>query len=94
LTKHLLSPALAAAEQILPRNENAIIDGFNARNGIIREGYAGVLGAPPKLRPRPFEIIFETPQAAPQYLQEKALVVALQTILTEYRKFIAYAPNL
>ena len=94
LTKHLLRPALAAAEQILPCNENAIIDGFNARNGIIREGYRGVLSAPPKLRPRPFEIIFETPQAAPHYLQEKALVVALQTILTEYRKFIAYAPNL
>ena len=46
------------------------------------------------MQPRPFEIVFETPHAAPQYLQEKALVVALQTILTEYRKLIAYAPNL
>jgi hypothetical protein len=27
-------------------------------------------------------------------LKELALVAALQTILTEYRKFIAYAPNL
>jgi len=26
--------------------------------------------------------------------KEAALIVALQTILTEYRKFIAYAPNL
>ena len=39
-------------------------------------------------------LIFETPQAAPHYLQEKALVVAWQTILSEYRKFTAYAPNL
>jgi hypothetical protein len=39
-------------------------------------------------------VILETPHAAPQYLQEKALVIALQTILAEYRKLIAYAPNL
>ncbi len=94
LTKHLLAPALSAAGQILPLNENEIIDGFAARDGIIHEGYQGVLTAPPQLNPRPFEIIFETPHAAPQYLQERALVVAMQTILTEYRKFIAYAPNL
>jgi murein peptide amidase A len=94
LTKHLLRPALAAAAQILPRNENSTIDGFNARDGIIREGYQGVLSAPPRLKPRPFEIVFETPHAAPQYQQENALVLAMQTILTEYRKFIAYASNL
>jgi hypothetical protein len=94
LTKHLLQPALAAAEQILPRNQDEVIDGFQARDGIITRGYEGVLSAPPKVRPRPFEIVLETPQAAPQYLKETALVVALQTILTEYRKFIAYAPNL
>ena len=39
LTQHLLKPALAAAEQLLPRNEGDIIDGFQARNGIIRGGY-------------------------------------------------------
>ena len=33
-------------------------------------------------------------QAPPAFLKECAFVVALQTILTEYRKFIAYAPNL
>jgi protein MpaA len=94
LTKHLLRPALAAAAQILPRNENSMIDGFNARAGIIREGYQGILSAPPRLKPRPFEIVLETPHAAPQYQQENALVLAMQTILTEYRKFIAYASNL
>jgi hypothetical protein len=94
LTKHLIEPALKAAEQILPRNQDSIIDGFNADNGIIKEGYPGILSAPPRNRPKPFEIILETPHAAPQYQQENALVVALQQILNEYRKLVAYAPNL
>jgi len=94
LTRNLLRPALRAAELILPRNYDEMIDGFEARNGIIREGYQGILSAPPGVRPKPFEIILETPQAAPQYQQERALVAALQTILSEYRKMLAYAPNL
>jgi murein peptide amidase A len=94
LTRHLIEPALRAAEHFLPRNANGTIDGFSARNGIIRDGYPGTLSAPPKVRPRPFEIILETPQAAPSYLKEAALVAALQEILRRYREFIAYAPNL
>jgi len=94
LTKNLLEPALAAANEILPRNDNSIIDGFNAQKGVIREGYQGVLSAPPKVTPRPFEIVFETPQGAPQFAQVQAAVVALTTILGEYRKFISYAANL
>ena len=94
LTKHLIEPALQAAGKFLPRDKRPIIDGFQARNGVIRDAYDGVLSAPPKVRPRPFEIILETPQAPPPFLKECAFVVALKTILTEYRKFIAYAPNL
>jgi len=94
LTKHLIEPALAAAEKFLPRDERPVIDGFNARRGIIRDCYDGVLAAPPKTRPRPFEIILETPASPPEYLKELAFVAALQTILLEYNKFIAYAPNL
>jgi hypothetical protein len=94
LTKHLIEPALAAAEKFLPRDERPVIDGFNARNGVIRDCYDGVLSAPPKVRPRPFEIILETPTTSPEYLKELAFVAALQTILLEYNKFIAYAPNL
>ena len=94
LTRHLIRPALAAAEKFLPRDGRPVIDGFPARDGVIRDGYNGVLSAPPGLRPRPFEIILETPAAPPEYLKELALVAALQTILLEYRKFIAYAPNL
>lgn len=94
LTKHLIEPALRAAEQFLPRDERPVIDGFNARNGIIRDCYEGVLSAPPKVRPRPFEIILETPVTPPEYLKQCAFVAALQSILSEYNKFIAYAPNL
>jgi hypothetical protein len=94
LTKNLIKPALQAAEKFLPRDERPVIDGFPARNGIIRDCYDGILSAPPKVRSRPFEIILETPVAPPEYLKELAFVAALQTILLEYNKFIAYAPNL
>ena len=94
LTQHLIEPALQAAGKFLPRDARSVIDGFQARNGVIRDGYVGVLSAPPKVRPRPFEIILETPQPPPTFLKECAFVAALATILTEYRQFIAYAPNL
>jgi hypothetical protein len=94
LTQHLIEPALEAAGKFLPRDQRSIIDGFPARNSVIRDAYDGVLSAPPKVRPRPFEIILETPQTPPTFLKECAFVAALKTILTEYRQFIAYAPNL
>jgi len=94
LTHSLIEPALQAAEKFLPRNVGSVIDGFPARHGVIRDCFAGVLSAPPKTRPRPFEIILETPAAPPEYLKQTAFVSALQTILVEYNEFIAYAPNL
>jgi len=94
LTKNLILPALNAAEKFLPLNNNTVIDGFQARNGVIRKGYQGILGAPPQVRARPFEIILETPKVPPEYLKEAAFVSGLKSILEEYRKFIAYAPNL
>jgi protein MpaA len=94
LTRSLLEPALRAAEKILPRNENAIIDGFPAERGIISECYEGILTSPPKLENSPFEIIFETPHHAPAKVQGEAFVVAILSILAEYRKFIAFAADL
>jgi protein MpaA len=94
LTRHLIEPALRVVETLVPRDRRSSIDGFNARDGVIRDGYAGVLSAPPKVRPKPFEIILETSKAPPALLRECAFVLALETILTEYRKFIAYAQNL
>lgn len=94
ITRHLLLPALAAAGEFLPVNKDGVIDGFRARDGIIRDSYEGVLRAPPAIRSRPFEVILETPHQAPQYLQEAALAVALRTILHEYRALIAHAANL
>jgi protein MpaA len=93
LTENLLRPALSEAGKILPRNVNATIDGFAARDGIIYTSYEGILAAPMQSEP-PFEIIFETPHHAPMDLQVEALVVAVRTILTEYRHLISFAANL
>ena len=94
LTEHLLRPALLEAGKILPRNVNALIDGFAARDGIIHEHYDGVLAAPSRMDPVPFEIIMETPQHAPMDRQIEALVVAMKTILVEYRRLISFAADI
>jgi murein peptide amidase A len=94
LTENLLRPALREAGKVLPRNVNATIDGFAARDGIIYDHYDGVLAAPAKMDPVPFEIILETPHKAPMERQVEALVVALRTILKEYRQLISFAANI
>ncbi len=94
LTKQLIEPALQAAERLLPRNRATAIGGFKARNGVIRDEREGALSAPPGVRPRPFEIILAAPKALPEYEKQAAFVLALHSILAEYRQFIAYAPNL
>ena len=94
LTKHLMEPALAAAEAALPRNKREQIDGFHAVEGIIHAGYGGILSAPPDAHPQPFEIVMETPQHAPMELQRQAFVLALKSILAEYRQFISYAADI
>ena len=94
LTEALLRPALREAGKILPRNVNATIDGFAARDGIIYKAYEGILAAPAEVDPVPFEIIFETPHAAPTQLQADAIIVALKTIMAEYRGLLAFAQNI
>lgn len=94
LTENLLRPALREAARILPRNINATIDGFAARDGIIYKHYEGVLAAPKEIEPVPFEIIFETPHRAPVELQVEALLVALRTIMTEYRLLMSFAQGI
>jgi hypothetical protein len=94
LTKHLIEPALKAADAFLPLDTRKLIDGFPARQSIVRETFPGVLSAPPVVRPRPFEIVLEAPKGQPAFLTESAFLAALQSILTGYRKFIAYAQNI
>jgi predicted deacylase len=94
LTEALINPALAAAEEFLPLDPRPIIDGAASHAGIVRESAPNILSAPPKARPRPFEIILEAPSAAPVFLKECAFAAALQAILVEYRNFLAYAVNL
>lgn len=92
--KDLLEPALAAAETILPRNRSDFIDGFPAKNGVVRAIFNGAVSGPPKIRPRPFEIALCAPRQAARYQQEQGLVFALQSILANYREFRAYAQHL
>lgn len=94
LSEHLLKPALAAAASVLPRNINAQIDGFAAQDGIIYDSYKGILAAPPDIDPVPFELILETPHHAPMPQQAQALVIAMRTVLEEYRRLIAFAADL
>jgi protein MpaA len=94
LTEALAKPALAAAAEFLPLADGEIIDGFPARDGLIRQCFEGVLGNPAELNPLPFEIIFETPQSASAARQAAGAVRALEAILAEYRKLIAYGQNL
>jgi hypothetical protein len=94
LNEALLEPALRSASYILPRDPRAKIDGWLARDAKIEACFEGVLSAPPGQRPRPFDLIFETPARAPLDRQIDAAVTALDTLLDEYRQFIAYAANL
>lgn len=94
LNENLLAPALRAASRILPVNPGAMIDGFAAAAGLIKDCYQGILAPPPDQRPRPFELIFETPAAAPMTQQVEAISCALRSVLKEYRAFIAQGANL
>lgn len=94
LTRHVLEPALAEAGRILPRNFDKSIDNFEANNGIIEQGYEGILTAPPEQKPKPFEIVFETPHHAPLDQQIEAHVVAVQTILDRFKVLISEGQNI
>lgn len=94
LNEELLRPALRACECILGRDPRAQIDGFVATESILRDCYPGVLAAPAEQDPKPFDVIFETPARAPFQTQVSAAVLAMKSILGEYRRFIAYGQNL
>jgi protein MpaA len=90
----LLRPALLAAERVFPRDRRAKIDGFTAREGVIDDCFQGVLSGPPDQRPRPFNLIFETPARAPLADQVAANVAALDAILATYRGYVSYGQDL
>jgi hypothetical protein len=94
LNEELLRPALRACEGILPRDPRANIDGFVATESMLCDCYPGVLSAPPEQEPKPFDLIFETPAGAPHARQVAATVSALKSVLSEYRRFIAFGQNL
>ncbi len=89
ISRELLAPALASAARHLPLNNAKIIDGFRAHNGIIDEGYDGILSAG-EIEPRPFEIVFETPALAPVEFQVLAAAAALESIIARYRAMLSF----
>jgi hypothetical protein len=94
LNEALLGPALRAAARVLPLDPRSTIDGFPANGAVIHQCFCGVLAPPPDQKPRPFDLIFETPALASFDRQVQAHVLALEAILAEYRRFIAYAQYL
>jgi protein MpaA len=89
ISRELLAPALAAAARHLPVNRTPVIDGFRAHDGIIDEGYDGILSAG-EIEPRPFEIVFETPALAPVEGQVEAAAAALEAVIARYRGMLAF----
>lgn len=89
LSEPLLEAALTAASRHLPRNLRPVIDGFPADRGIIRQGYHGILSAPPERRPHTVEIVFETPAHPPLEQRTRAAVAAVQQILAATRALLA-----
>ncbi len=94
LTRFVLEPALEEAGKILPRNLGSNIDNFSACEGIIVEGYSGILSAPPSQHPQPFEIVFETPHCACGEKQIQAHIAAVLTSLEKFRMLISVAQNI
>lgn len=94
VTQYVVEPALRAAEEIVQRNCDATIDNFTARNGMIRKGYPGMLCAAPEARPRPFEIVFETPHHAALEKQIEANLVFLRHALDQYQQLQAIGSDL
>jgi predicted deacylase len=94
LTKYLLEPALAAGEKFLPRNRTGLIDGWPANDGIIEDCFSGVLSAPASQTPRPFEIVFETPQSADLDAQVAAHRAAVLAVLHAALRLRAHAANI
>lgn len=88
ISRELLAPALTDAARHLPVNREPVIDGFRAHDGIIVEGYEGILSAG-QIEPRPFEIVFETPAAADCEKQVEAHLAALVAILRRYRGMLS-----
>ena len=92
--RHLLGEALQAAQDLLPQvvdSRPEALPKFRAQqlkepNDLIR--------AAPGLKPRPFEIVITIPRKAPIFLQKAAVSLVLQTVLSEYRNFIAYGANI
>lgn len=88
LNKNLLMPALQASSHVLPVSTGI------AGDAVTTGSRHGILTPPPEQQPRPFEVAFWAPAVAPMTQQIEAISCALQSVLKEYRTFIAQGINL
>ena len=93
ISRELLAPALVAASAHLPVDRSPVIDGFRASEGIIEEGYDGILSAG-DVDPRPFEIVFETPGRADPEAQVRSAAAALEEIVRRYRAMLSFGDSI
>ncbi|MDX2225817.1 MAG: succinylglutamate desuccinylase/aspartoacylase family protein [Verrucomicrobiae bacterium] len=96
LSEALVRPALRVASTLIPINMDAVIDGHEAREGIIKGSFPGALSlvSTRAYGREPFDITLEVPNLFSVASRVSAHVLMLRTILDEYRQFIAQGANL
>lgn len=89
IRESLVEPALAATREILPRATPQSPTLCPAAEAIGRKCREGMLVNRTELTSAPFEIVLEAPRHAPLPTQVEAGVAALDSVLAEYRPFLA-----
>ncbi len=90
ILQHVLEPALRAGSLGLGLEPGpASLPPLRGQHDLI-----GALSPPPSQKPRPFEILLETPSKAAESAQAGAHVTATLTILEGYRRMISEAQNI
>jgi hypothetical protein len=92
--RHVLGAALNSAQDLLPQLVHAGPDALPRWRGRLLDKPNDRIVAAPGIKPRPFEIVITLPRQTPFYSTSAAVSLLLQTILLEYRKFIAFGANL
>jgi murein peptide amidase A len=92
--RHLLGTTLPSVQDILPQVVNSGADALPRWKSILLDEPNELIRAAPGLKPRPFEIVITLPKNAPLYRIKTAASLLLQSVLVEYRKFIAFGANI
>jgi protein MpaA len=92
--RHFLGAALNTAQDFLPQVVKSDLHALPKWKSVNLDNMNDLIRAAPGQKPRPFEIVITIPRQAPLFLQKAAGILLLKTVLTEYRKFIAFGANI